>query len=218
MKTARFLSPWHFVVIALILMLLPFSPCLAETAVASPNNQVDLLVMSAEKLITVEVDCVLVDGHRIIDNIYESAPIGTEFPIDVELFSVETDNGMVSCGKQYSNGLGVLLSGSVMHRDGADWLYSPEFDAPGNNSGLAQNADGDKNYQPFSRLSYREFTLTGVLSSRKKTIPTACFGLVSNHPHADTTDAYGFSGYQVCPQLREQHRACRARILRPLQR
>ena len=27
----------------------------------------------------------LVDGHRINDNIYESAPIGTEFPVDVDL-------------------------------------------------------------------------------------------------------------------------------------
>ena len=40
---------------------------------------------------------VLVDGHRVNDNIYDTAPIGTEFPIDVEMIErIEIIRGSVS--------------------------------------------------------------------------------------------------------------------------
>jgi iron complex outermembrane receptor protein len=176
----------------------------------------------------------LVDGHRINDNIYESAPIGTEFPVDVDLIerievirgpssslygtnaffgvinvitkrpgelqgtqlaaaagSFETYNGRVSYGKEYAAGLGVLLSGSVLHSEGQDRLFYKEFETAGND-GVARHADGDKNYQLFSKLSYRDFSLTGVLSSRRKGIPTASYETVFNDPGTNTTDQYRF--------------------------
>jgi len=176
----------------------------------------------------------LVDGHRINDNIFESAPIGTEFPVDVDLierievirgpssslygtnafFGVvnvitrepghlqgvqfsgavggfQTSNGRVSFGKEYRNGLGVLLSGSAMRSEGADPLYYPEFDT-GGGSGFARDADGDKNYQLLGKLSYRDFKLTGALASREKTIPTGSFGTVFGNPATRTTDGHGF--------------------------
>lgn len=177
----------------------------------------------------------LVDGHRINDNIFESAPIGTEFPVDVDLIdrievirgpssslygtnaffgvvnvitkkpgdlqgaqtaaaagSFETFNGRVSFGKDYRGGLGVLLSGSFMHSEGADQLYFSGFDTPGGNGGIARHADGDKNFQLFTKLSYRDFSLTGALASREKNIPTASFGTVFNDPHTKTIDRHGF--------------------------
>ncbi len=291
---------------ALLLVLVPFSLCQAETTEAYQDGKADLLAMSVEELMTVEVASVygasryeqqvteapasvsivsaddikkygyrtladalrsvrgisvsydrnyaylgvrgfnrpgdlntgvllLVDGHRINDNIYESAPIGTEFPVDVDLIdrievirgpssslygtnaffgvvniltkrpgdlggtqvsgaagSSETFNGRVSYGKEYPTGLGVLLSASFMHSDGADRLYYPEFDTPGNNGGIARHADGDRNYQLLAKLAWRDFNLTGVLSSREKTIPTASFGTAFNNPNSNTTDGYGF--------------------------
>jgi len=40
---------------------------------------------------------VLVDGHRVNDNIYDTAPIGTEFPIDIEMIErIEIIRGPVS--------------------------------------------------------------------------------------------------------------------------
>jgi outer membrane receptor for ferrienterochelin and colicins len=175
----------------------------------------------------------LVDGHRINDNIFESAPIGTEFPVDVDLIarievirgassslygtnaflavvnvitkkagdlkgseiaaaagSFETYNGRVSYGKEYHNGLGVLLSASFMTSDGPDRLYYKEFDDGSSSNGIARHVDGDENYQFFSKLTYRDFTLTGALASRRKTIPTASFGTVFNNRNNNTTDAH----------------------------
>jgi len=175
----------------------------------------------------------LVDGHRINDNIFESAPIGTEFPIDVDLiqrievirgpssslygtnafFGVvnvitkepgdldgaqlsaaaggfRTTSGRVSFGKDYRNGLGVLLSGSVLQSEGDNRLYYGEFDTGG--TGIARDADGDENYQLFGKLSYRDFNLTGALASREKTIPTGSFDTVFDNPGTRTTDGHSF--------------------------
>lgn len=176
----------------------------------------------------------LVDGHRINDNIFESAPIGTEFPVDVDLIarievirgpssslygtnaffgvvnvitkqpadlqggqlaaaggSFETFNGRASYGKNYKNGLGVLLSGSVMDSDGPDRLYYREFETR-SSTGITRHADGDQNYQFLTKVSYGDFSLMGNLASRRKTIPTGSFDTVFNDPHTRTTDGHGF--------------------------
>ena len=189
----------------------------------------------------------LVDGHRVNDNIFEAVPIGSDFPIDVDLIerievirgpssslygtnaffgvvnvvtkrpgdlqggelaaaygSFDTFNARGSYGKQFAGGLGVLLSASGMHSEGADRLYYREFDAPGTNHGIAQNADGDKNYQLFGKLSYRDFTLTGSMASREKTIPTASFGTLFNDPRSATTDSRGFLDLKFTHSFQDQ--------------
>jgi iron complex outermembrane receptor protein len=177
----------------------------------------------------------LVDGHRINDNIYESAPIGTEFPIDVDLIervevirgpgsslygtnaffgvinvitragaglsgaelsgaaaSFDTYNGRVSYGNQFENGLEMLLSASIMDSRGDDRLFFREFAGPATNNGIAEHADYDNNYQLFSKLSYRDFTLTGAYASREKGIPTASYETIFNSDRTRTIDEHGF--------------------------
>jgi len=293
-------------VIASLLVLMSFSVCRGETAAAGQDPKPDLMEMSVEQLMSVEVATVfgaskyeqkvteapasvsivsadeirrygyrtladalrsvrgvyvtndrnynylgvrgfnrpgdynsrillLVDGHRINDDIYDTAPIGTEFPVDVDLidrievirgpssslygsnafFGVvnvitrqpgdlqgvgvsgaaggfKTYNGRLSYGKEFANGVGLLLSGSAMQSGGAERLYYKEFDTPQNNQGYAERADGDKNYQFYTKLSYRDFSLTGALASREKTIPTASYGTVFNDPRTRTTDGHSF--------------------------
>ena len=306
------------IVIASLLVLMYLSPCRAETNAKGGYSNADLMSMSVEELLTVEIASVygaskyeqqvteapasvsivsaddikrygyrtladalqsvrgiyvtydrnyqylgvrgfsrsgdldtsvllLVDGHRINDNIFEAVPIGSDFPIDVDLIerievirgpssslygtnaffgvinvitkrpgdlqggelaaaygSFDTFNARGSYGKQLAGGLGVLLSASGMHSEGADRLYFREFDAPGSNHGIAQNVDGDKNYQLFSKLSYRDFTLTGSMASREKTIPTASFGTLFNDPRNATTDWRGFLDLKFAHSFQDQ--------------
>lgn len=192
----------------------------------------------------------LVDGHRINDNIYESAPIGTEFPLDVDLIdrievirgpgsslygtnaffgvinvitrqggemqgaevssaagSFGTYNGRVSYGNDFSSGLELLLSGSVMSSTGPDRLFFKEYNDPANirsaNNGFA-NHDDDKNYQFFTKLAYRDLTLTGVYASREKGIPTASFETVFNTDRTRTTDEHGFIDLKYTHQFAGQ--------------
>jgi iron complex outermembrane receptor protein len=169
----------------------------------------------------------LLDGHRINDDIYESGPIGTEFPVDVDLIdrievirgpssslygtnaffgvinvitkkprdlqggevaasggSFDTFTGRASYGRELGNGLGVLLSASTMRSEGQDRLFYPQL-------GTATDVDGDRNYQLFGKLNFRDFTLTGALSSRTKDIPTGSYHTIFNDPGTNTTDRYG---------------------------
>lgn len=186
----------------------------------------------------------LVDGHRINDNIYESAPIGTEFPVDVDLIdrveiirgpgsslygtnaffgvisvitrqgsdlkgvelsgaagSFDTYNGRVTYGNDFGNGVEMLLSGSIMDSRGQDRLFFQEFNTPSQNNGVAEHADADKNYQFFTKLAYRDLTLTGVYASREKGVPTASFGTVFNTDRTRTTDEHGFLDLKYAHQF-----------------
>jgi outer membrane receptor for ferrienterochelin and colicins len=291
-------------VITLLLILLPLSLCHAEDSAAGPKEKPDLMEMSFEQLMSVEVATVygaskyeqkvteapasvsivtadeirkfgyrtladalrsvrgiyltydrnynfigvrgfnrpgdynsrvllLVDGHRINDNIFDTAPVGTEFPVDVDLIdrievirgassslygtnaffgviNVVTRQGgdlqgseiaaaagsfgsyesRVSYGKEYANGLGVLLSGSFLHSDGPDRLLYREFQSL--NGGVARHADADQNYRLYGKFSLLDFTLVGAFGSRTKNVPTASFDTVFNDRRLQTTDSHGF--------------------------
>ena len=288
----------------LLLVLIPFSPCRAESASEGSESKPDLMEMSVEQLMSVEVATVygaskyeqkvteapasvsivtadeirkygyrtiadalrsvrglyvtydrnynfigvrgfnrpgdynsrvllLVDGHRINDNIFDTAPIGTEFPVDIDLIdrievirgpssslygtnaffgvinvitrqpadlqgtelagaagSFGTYDGRVSYGREYGNGIGLLLSGSAMHSDGPGRLYFSEFQA--RNGGIAEHADGDRNYRLYGKLSLRDFTLVGAYASRTKKVPTASFDTAFNDTRFETVDSHGF--------------------------
>jgi outer membrane receptor protein involved in Fe transport len=174
----------------------------------------------------------LLDGHRVNDNIYDGAYVGTEFPVDVDLIdrveiirgagsavygtgafiavvnvvtkrgrdldsvefsseggSLNSYKGRASYGDRFNNGLEMLLSGSVYDSQGHRRLFFPEFDSPATHNGVVDNADGDRSYNLFGDVIYRDFNIHAVQSSRTKHIPTASFGTVFNDPRNQTTDA-----------------------------
>lgn len=186
----------------------------------------------------------LVDGHRVNDNLYESAPIGTEFPIDVDLIdrievihgpgsslygtnaffgvinvitrsgsdiqgvevsgaagSFQTYNSRISYGNEFNSGLNVLLSANIMNSAGQDLYYKA---GNGDFDGVAVNADRDRNYQFFTKMSYRDFTLSGAYSARQKRIPTASFGSVFNTTRSYSYDEHDFLDLKYAHTFSEQ--------------
>jgi outer membrane receptor for ferrienterochelin and colicins len=180
----------------------------------------------------------MVNGHRTNNNIYESAMIGTEFILDVDLIerieiirgpssslygtsaffavlnvitkkgrdlqgfqvigdfgSRDTYKGQISYGKNFLNGLEMLVSGSVLDSQGSD-LYFKEFDSPSTNFGIAKELDKDRVYQLFSKFSYEGFSLTTAWSFRRKTIPTAAWETLFNDPHMFSIDEQAFSDFR----------------------
>lgn len=166
---------------------------------------------------------VLVNGHRIADPIYDTAPIGYEFPVDVDLIervevvrgpgfsiygnnaffavinvvtrtpasldggevsgglgSYDTFSGRLTYGRRFTNGLAVLLSGTLLDRAGHSELFYPEYRAE--NGGIARDLDHEKSRNAFMSLSYADFTLSGAWSERTKQVPTAQYGNVFNDP------------------------------------
>ena len=177
----------------------------------------------------------LVDGHRINDNIYETAPIGTEFILDVDLierveiirgpsssiygtsafFAViniitrqgkdlkgaeiagsigtqATQSGRLTYGNKYRNGLEFLFSGSSYKSNGETRLYYNEYDAPETNNGIADHGDGDKNYSVYSKVSFKDLSVTGAYITRDKEIPTGAYGVVFNDDRNHSIDAHGY--------------------------
>jgi outer membrane receptor for ferrienterochelin and colicins len=173
----------------------------------------------------------LVDGHRLNDNVVDQAYLGTEFPIDVDLIervefirgpssslygasaffgvinvitkrghdsmgatasfeagSFGTYKGRFSYGAGFENGLEMLVSASFYDSHGQRLFY-PEFAAPQTNNGFADNADYDRSHSFLANVSYRDFRLQAVGSSREKGIPTGSFGTVFNDPRNHTVDA-----------------------------
>jgi outer membrane receptor for ferrienterochelin and colicins len=105
-----------------------------------------------------------------------------------EAASYGTYQGHVSYGNQFSNGLEVLLSGSLYDSHGQNQLFFGAFDNPATNNGIAVNADDDEFQQLFANVSWGDFTLQGVYGSRDKGIPTAPFGTVFNVNDTRTID------------------------------
>lgn len=176
----------------------------------------------------------LVDGHRINDGIYDSALIGREFPVDLDLIekieiirgpsssiygtnaffgvinvttrsgkdlkgvevsgsggSFNSYQGRATYGNRFENGLELFISGSIFQSKGQD-LFFQEFHQRQNHNGLAKGCDGEESHSTFARMSFKDFTLEGVYSSREKGIPTGSYGTVFGDPDTRTTDARGY--------------------------
>lgn len=129
----------------------------------------------------------LLDGHRINDNVDDQAFIGTDFPLDVNLIdrveiirgpnsSVYVANALLgivnvvtksardlkgvtateemgsygtyksnlSYGREFKNGLRMLLSSTYDNSHGHRSLYFPELDSSATNNGIARNVDHER--------------------------------------------------------------------------
>jgi outer membrane receptor for ferrienterochelin and colicins len=178
----------------------------------------------------------LIDGHRVNNNLTDGAHIGTEFLLDVDLIerveiirgpgsvlygnnaffgvinvvtrkgaqvdgaeiagafaSFDTYQGRATIGKSFTNGLDLLLSGTLYDSAGADQLFYKEFNDPTHNNGIAQDMDADSSRSFFGTVSYRDFTLQGGYVSREKVNPAAPQFTTFNDPSLRTIDKRSYA-------------------------
>jgi outer membrane receptor for ferrienterochelin and colicins len=178
----------------------------------------------------------LVNGHRVNNNLTDGAAIGTDFILDIDLVdrveivrgpgavlygnnaflgvinvitrqggqingvetsfdygTFDTYKGRVTFGKQFTNGINVLVSGSIYDSAGAEHLFYPQFDTPTQNNGVAQNMDGDSFRSFFSSLGYKDFTFENAFNYREKVNPTAQYDTTFDDPRLRTIDERGYS-------------------------
>jgi iron complex outermembrane receptor protein len=189
----------------------------------------------------------LVNGHRVNNNLADGAAIGTDFILDMDLVdrieiirgpgavlygnnaflgvinvitrqggqingvetsfdygAFDTYKGRVTFGKQFTNGVNVLLSGSIYESAGVERLFYPQFDTPAQNNGVAQNMDGDSFRSFFGSLGYGDFTLESAFNHREKINPTAQFDLTTfNDPRLRTIDERGYTALKYAQSFPE---------------
>jgi iron complex outermembrane receptor protein len=179
---------------------------------------------------------VLVNGHRVNNNYTDSAAIGTDFILDIDLVdrvevihgpsavlygnnaflgvinvitrqgkqvngaeasfdygAFDTYHGRVTLGQQFTNGVEVLLSGTIYERAGAERLFYRQFDTPAQNYGVATNMDGDSFRSVFGSLGFKDLTLEAAFNDRDKVNPTAQFDTTFNNPSLRTVDEQGYA-------------------------
>lgn len=172
----------------------------------------------------------LIDGHAMNENVYGSAPLGTDFSMDLStierievvrgpgsvlygtgaMFAVinivtkkgsSVDGIHVSAkrgsfgrlegsaivGKQLGNGVALFMSGIWSDSKGQD-LFFEEYNSQSSHFGIARNLDWDNSYGLFSKVRYNGLSLHGIVTSRRKGIPTGAFGITFNDPSARTLD------------------------------
>jgi outer membrane receptor for ferrienterochelin and colicins len=110
---------------------------------------------------------------------------GTE--LSAAASSYNTFNWRATYGKQFTNGISLMLSGTWHDSDGHDHLYFSEFDSL--NNGIADHLDNERVRQGFAAISYGDFSLEGLYGWRKKDAPTASYGSIFNsRPNFDSDE------------------------------
>ncbi|MEO7859325.1 MAG: TonB-dependent receptor [Nitrospirales bacterium] len=109
---------------------------------------------------------------------------GTE--VSGEASSFNTYRSRLTYGNKFTNGVEMLLSGSLSDSKGHRGLSYPAFASTHN--GIAKDADRDNLSYYTGKVFYAEFTLTGGYQWRKKNVPTAAFGTVFNDNRFNTVD------------------------------
>jgi iron complex outermembrane receptor protein len=179
----------------------------------------------------------LVDGHRMNDNIFDAAYFGyggilnldtverVEFirgpsssiygsnaffgvvnvvtksaeqlegaTISAEAGTGNTFGGSFHAAHRWRNGLELTLAGALHRSDGEDRIYFAEFDERRSddpraaNQGVAEDLDREEAESVSARLTFRDFTLSGYVSSRSKLVPTASFETAFNARSERTED------------------------------
>jgi len=188
----------------------------------------------------------LVDGHRVNNNITDSAAIGTDFILDLDLVdrvevipgpgavlygnnaflgvinvitkkggqingietsfdygAFDTYKGRMTVGKQLTNGMNWLLSGTIYDSAGPESLFYRQFDKPLENMGVAQNMDGDSYRSVFASAGCADFSFEGAFNHREKINPTAQFDTTFNDPRLRTIDEQGYAALKYAHSFSE---------------
>lgn len=94
-------------------------------------------------------------------------------------------------GKEFNNGLDVLVSGFTGRYDGPD-LYFQEYDDPSTHNGIARGLDWERYSGVTAKIDYKNFSLHGLAAGREKGIPTASYETIFNDDRTWTYDARYF--------------------------
>ncbi|MEY2465642.1 MAG: iron complex outerrane recepter protein [Verrucomicrobiota bacterium] len=104
----------------------------------------------------------------------------------------DTYKSRVTVGKSFTNGVQMLLSGSLYDSAGPERLFYKEFNTPEQNNGVAHSRDEDAFGSFFGSVSYRDLTLQGTYIERKKGNPTAQYFTTFNDPRLRTVDEQSY--------------------------
>ena len=105
--------------------------------------------------------------------------------------SFDSLSGRVSYGRQFTNGVEVLLSGTWHESQGNPRLYYPEFNSQ--NGGVIENHDAETARNIFGSISYGGFTLEGMYGRRDKELPNAPYAAIFSDKRNELWDERAYA-------------------------
>jgi outer membrane receptor protein involved in Fe transport len=117
--------------------------------------------------------------------------------------SYGTDQERLTYGKQFTNGLEMLLSATRHDSRGENYLYFPELDAPETNNGRTTHPASERAERLFGKFSWQHFTLEAAWSERKKALPIGTYGSQFNNPNNRNADRHLFFNLTYDNQVAE---------------
>lgn len=113
--------------------------------------------------------------------------------------SLDTFAGRFSGGQVLTNGLEVMVSGSLLESRGHERLWYPEFVSE--NNGWAEDLDREQRKSAFLKLGYRGLSLRAGMAYREKSLPAAPYDTEFNIGPNEVIDERGWLelGYRNDP-------------------
>jgi outer membrane receptor for ferrienterochelin and colicins len=128
---------------------------------------------------------------------------GNGVEASAEAGSFDSYKGRVTYGHQFTNGVELLLSGTIYHSEGQDQLFYQEYNTAANNHGIAEKADGEDFKSGFGSIAFHDFSLEGGYITREKNNPTAQFLTDFNDSRLRTTDNRGYGTLKYAHEFPE---------------
>lgn len=92
--------------------------------------------------------------------------------------SYDTFSGRFTYGKEFTNGMSLILSATVFNSEGKEDIYYPDFSTI--NGGLAHNLDSERAQKYFATFKAGELTLEAGYGDRRRDTPNAAYGTLFN--------------------------------------
>lgn len=112
--------------------------------------------------------------------------------VSADYASENSRRARVTAGSSFDNGIDAIFSASAYESDGAD-IYSPEFDDPATNNGIAEGLDYHESQNLFLKLKYESWGFEAAYNNRTKGIPTASYEQEFNMSPSETIDSLGMA-------------------------
>ena len=116
---------------------------------------------------------------------------GHGFEASASYGSFDSFSGRVSYGRQFTNGVELMLSGTWYESAGNPEIYYPEFSAE--NGGVIKNHDAEYARNIFASISYSGFTLEGLYGRREKELPNAPYAAVFSDKRNELWDERAYA-------------------------
>lgn len=136
----------------------------------------------------------------VVNVITTKAAESGAFSLGTAARSTEGWDLSASAGWVGKHGFQGKISGTVSRDPGFDY-YFQEFDDPATNFGRADGLDRERIRTLHAHVKRYGWSLSGLVSSRAKQIPTAAWGSVFNDDRLETEDVVGFLDSKYDRQL-----------------